>query len=248
MTETMTEPVATNTNPKPNDKDGISPPCPCGRPMDFTIEQTWRCLACNPIPLDAPICATQKCKKPLTRLGDPWNCWICLRCNDHPKVVNKRVKQEEERKRIYLDKKLTTEDVSKMIKKEMAGVGNMIRETMAEFLPKPGYPPTHAEIDKIAEEAGVGGEVIVTKVGDGIDKVVTVKPETYLQKAKRLGIATHIPTGGMRKKAEIMADIATKETAKPKLMAKEKEKIKAAQSPPGENDEFARGLTEEDMM
>ncbi|KKL56477.1 hypothetical protein LCGC14_2245050, partial [marine sediment metagenome] len=97
--------------------------CPsCERPMAFTeVTHSYRCHACNPIPENVPECATQKCKSPLTRLGEPWNCWICLKCNKHPEEVNKMQKEEDQRKRKYLDKKLTTEDVSEMIKKEMVG-------------------------------------------------------------------------------------------------------------------------------
>jgi hypothetical protein len=203
-------------------------PCPsCARPMSFNNE-SWQCLACHPIPEDIPRCATQKCKKPLTKLGEPWNCWICLRCNDHPADVNKRVKEDEQRKRTYLDKKLTTEDVSEMIKKEMAGVKDMIREALTEG--KPDYPPTQVEIKQMTAP-----------------ETVNAKPETYMQKAKRLGVQTHIPTGGMRKKAEIMADIES--LGKPEESIEDAKAFsEAAQKEPGDDDEFARGLTEEDMM
>ena len=212
--------------------------CPsCERPMAFTeVTHSYRCHACNPIPENVPECATQKCKLPLTRLGDPWNCWICLKCNKHPEEVNKMQKEEDQRKRKYLDKKLTTEDVSEMIKKEMGSVKDMIREALAEQ--RPDYPPTQAEIR------------IMTAPGT-LDlpstKNISAKPETYLQKAKRLGVATHISTGGMRKKAEIEADLENLET-NPETEEDAKAFSEKAQSPPSENDEHARGLTAEDMM
>jgi len=202
--------------------------CPsCERPMAFTeVTHSYRCHACNPIPENVPECATQKCKSPLTRLGEPWNCWICLKCNKHPEEVNKMQKEEDQRKRKYLDKKLTTEDVSEMIKKEMAGEKDMIREA----LEKPAYPPTQAEIQTMTSP-----------------ETINAKPETYLQKAKRLGVATHITTGGMRKKTEIITDIENLET-NPESEEEAKTFSENAQTPPGEDDEFARGMTEKDMM
>ena len=227
--------------------------CPsCERPMAFTeVTHSYRCHACNPIPENVPECATQKCKLPLTRLGEPWNCWICLKCNKHPEEVNKMRKEEDQRKRKYLDKKLTTEDVSEMIKVEMAGVKDMIREALAEQ--RPDYPPTQAEIAKMTETVATGsGETHVVKTGGWGNEVVTetpnAKPETWLQKAKRLGVQTHIPDGrGMRKKTEIIADIENLETD-----TESEEEANAfsenAQSPPSEDAEFARGLKASDMM
>ena len=208
--------------------------CPsCERPMAFTeVTHSYRCHACNPIPENVPECATQKCKLPLTRLGEPWNCWICLKCNKHPEEVNKMQKEEDQRKRKYLDKKLTTEDVSKMIKAEMTGVKDMIREALAEQ--RPAYPPTRAEIQTMTSPETINAKPIE-------------KPETYLQKAKRLGVATHISTGGMRKKTEIIADIEDLET-KPETEEDAKAFSEKAQSPPGGDDEHARGLTEADML
>ncbi len=217
--------------------------CPsCERPMAYTeVTHSYRCHACNPIPENVPECATQKCKLPLTRLGEPWNCWICLKCNKHPEEVNKMQKEEDQRKRKYLDKKLTTEDVSKMIKAEMTGVKDMIREALAEQ--RPAYPPTQAEIQAMTTPAvGVGDPESNVHID-----IQVPKPETYLQKAKRLGVATHIPTGGMRKKTEIMADIENLETDEESIEDANTFREKA-QSPPGEDDEHARGLTEADML
>lgn len=207
--------------------------CPsCEKLMAFTeVTHSYRCHACNPIPENVPVCATQKCKQPLTRLGAPWNCWICLKCNKHPEEVNKMQKEEDQRKRTYVDKKLTTEDVSKMIKAEMAGVKDMVREALAEQ--KPDYPPTQVEIQTMTSPETVNAK--------------PPKPETYLQKAKRLGVQTHIPDGGgMRKKVEIIADIEN--LSKEESIEEAKVFSEKAQSPPDKTDEYARGLTEEDMM
>ncbi|KKL96995.1 hypothetical protein LCGC14_1838950, partial [marine sediment metagenome] len=111
MIETLTEVAANNTvDVRTNDRDRIAPPtgllCPsCERPMAFTeVTHSYRCHACNPIPENVPECATQKCKLPLTRLGGPWNCWICLKCNKHPEEVNKAMaeKQIEQHPRSYV--------------------------------------------------------------------------------------------------------------------------------------------------
>ncbi len=226
MEATLTETTTTTTE--------VQVPCPsCARPM-VSIDNSWQCLACHPIPLDVPTCATQKCKKPLTKLGEPWNCWICLKCNKHPEEVNKMQKEEDQRKRKYLDKKLTTEDVSEMIKKEMSGVKDMIREALAEQ--RPAYPPTQAEIKTMTSPETINAKPVVNK------------PETWMQKAKRLGVKTHIPDGrGMRKKSEIMADIENLETDEESDEEANTFREKA-QSPPGEDDEHARGLTDADMM
>lgn len=217
--------------------------CPsCEKPMAFTeVTHSYRCHACNPIPENVPECATQKCKLPLTRLGEPWNCWICLKCNKHPEEVNKMRKEEDQRKRKYLDKKLTAEDVSEMIKAEMVGVKDMIREALVEQ--RPDYPPTPAEIQTmVAPAVGVGNPESNVHID-----IQVPKPETYLQKAKRLGVATHIPTGGMRKKTEIMADIENLETDE-ETIEEAKTFSENAQTSPSDEDEFARGLTAEDMM
>lgn len=242
MIETMVN-ANNSTDVRAGDRASIpplSPLCPsCERPMAFTeVTHSYRCHACNPIPENVPECATQKCKLPLTRLGDPWNCWICLKCNKHPEEVNK-IREEDQRKRKYLDKKLTTEDVSKMIKAEMASVKDMIREALT----KPDYPPTQAEIQAMTTLAvGVGDPESNVHIN-----IQVPKPETYLQKAKRLGVATHIPTGGMRKKTEIIADIENLET-KEESIEDAKAFSEKAQSPPSKDDEYARGLTDEDMM
>ena len=75
-----------------------------------------------PMPEPAPICATQKCLRPLTKLGEPWNCWICLRCNDHPDVVNKRqkMKVDQSPRGAALDVRLTESQINKLVDKRVA--------------------------------------------------------------------------------------------------------------------------------
>lgn len=180
----------------------IQVPCPsCARPME-SINNSWQCLACHPIPVNIPKCKTQKCLRPLTRLGPPWNCWICLNCNDHPDVVNKRKNETEQPERKYVDKTLTKENVREMIKESMSGVGDMIREAMSEFSlkekPDPDYPPSHAEIRTMAESVR--------------QNAVPVESETWRQKAKGLSIPLmKEPKGtGARKKEDVLAEIAEK--------------------------------------
>ena len=201
--------------------------CPsCARPMSFN-NNSWQCLACHPIPADIPTCKTQVCKRPLTKLGEPWNCWICLKCNKHPEEVRKMRKEDDERKRKYVGKTVSVEEFDKL------------KQQMAELLAKPAYPPTQAEIQTIVAP-----------------ETINAKHETYLQKAKRLGIATHIPTGGMRKKAEIMADMERVEAPYTAIVPDKTEESdeeanafrEKAQRPPSDDDDYARGLTASDMM
>ena len=221
----------------------VQVPCPsCTRPMS-SIENSWQCLACHPIPVDIPKCKTQICKRPLTRLDEPWNCWICLKCNKHPKEVNKAMaeKQIEQHPHRYVKDHVSHSELDELVAKKVA-------EILAEQ--RPAYPPTQAEIRTMTEPILQNAKP-------------EEKPETWLQKAKRLGVATHIPTGGMRKKTEIMADIERVEKGNATVneiidgavaesleesVAEAKAFREAAQNPPSKEDEFARGLTEEDML
>lgn len=148
----------------------------------------------QPIPTEAPeapICATQKCKRPLTRLGPPRNCWRCLVCNP---IVE--AKKTESRKRRDIDKQLSEERVLELIKNTTAGLDEeAIREIIQDelqnwFIQKP--PITKEEI--LAETTPTPSE----------------PPEqTWRQEAKDLGVPLHKePAGsGMRKKVEVLADI-----------------------------------------
>lgn len=173
----------------------VQVPCPsCSRPMNFR-NNNWQCFACNPIPTDVPICKTQTCLRPLTKLGEPWNCWICLTCHDHPSVVNKRTMETELPERKYIDEKMTEDKVRELIGKQLTAeeVRSIVCDTMAEFMikekPDPDYPAPKAE------------------------KVI--KPETWREKAKRLGVSTNYPGGGgMRKKDDVLKDIERVEKSK----------------------------------
>lgn len=212
--------------------------CPsCERPMAFTeVTHSYRCHACNPIPENVPECATQKCKLPLTRLGEPWNCWICLKCNKHPAEVNKAMAEKliEQRPHKPFKDHVSYSELDELVATKVA-------EIMAKQ--RPTYPPSPAEIQTmVAPAVGVGNPESNVHIN-----IQVPKPETYLQKAKRLGVATHIPTGGMRKKTEIITDIENLEAGE-ESEEDAKTFSEKAQSPPGENDEHARGLKASDMM
>ena len=154
---------------------------------------------------NAPICGTQKCKRPLTFLGPPQNCWRCLVCNPITET-----RKTETPKRKYIDVTMTEDIVRKIIKEELQSVGKVesmttittdeervreiVRDELADWhIPKPSV--TKAEITTMTETPAINAK--------------PVKPETWLQKAKRLGVQTHNEgTGGMRKKVDIMADMA----------------------------------------
>lgn len=144
MTETMTEPLVE------------APICPCGKTMGFQgDEKTWRCLACNPIPMDAPKCKTQACKRPLTWV-ERTGCWRCLICNPITEP-----KKTEERKKKYIGVAMTEEMVIEIIKEQIGSakkdedeIREIVRDELADWhVQKP--PVTATEI---AEATGVGGE------------------------------------------------------------------------------------------
>lgn len=207
-------------------------PCPsCARPMS-SVNDSWQCLACHPTPANIPMCKTQICKRPLTKLGEPWNCWICLKCNKHPEDVNKATAAAaKEKARPLLDVRMTEERVQ-----------TLIDAAVAAALKSKDYPPTRAEIKTMTDP-----------------EIINAKPETVMQKAKRIGVRTHNEgTGGRRTTADIMADIEAVEKTPAITEVSANEKVEtiaeandfreAAQQEPGADDEYARGLKKEDMV
>ena len=160
---------------------------------------------------NAPICRTVLCKRPLTWLEDA-ECWRCLVCNPIPKP---KPVEEKEDKRIDVRPDVTK--VEQMIRESEARMRNIVRDSIAEFMikpePDPDYPPTHAEITQIAgsvydddEEEEESAEAVSKRVEESLKAVPNKMP--WLAEAKKFGVATHLPDGGgMRKKAEILADI-----------------------------------------
>ena len=142
----------------------------------------------------APICATQKCKRPLTFLGPPQNCWRCLVCNPI-----RETKPTEKLKKQYIDVTMTEKMVREIIKEELQSLNKdtideeKIREIVMDEMANWHIQRPPATRDEIAETIPPSSAV--------------PKPETYMQKAKRLGVATHKPEGGIRKKADVLADI-----------------------------------------
>ena len=193
MPETMTEPLVAPTV-------GVVPICTCGKSLTFDSEvKSWRCFGCNPVDPNSPICKTQICKRPLTWM-EKQKCWRCLVCNPIPKDAPKR----EERKP-FLDVHPDEVRVAEMIKSAMAGVREVIQDELMNWhIQKP--PATR---DEIAETLPISSENAYET--GGVSATPTTKPETWLQKAKRLGVKTHYDEGGMRKKVDVLADIEAKE-------------------------------------
>jgi len=166
---------------------------------EIPTKQTW--------PSNPPnngICKTQICRGPLTWLGPPWNNWLCLNCNTHPADVANQKTEKPERK--YIDITLTEKRVREIIEESLGEdkIREIIQDELADWhIQKP--PVTAGQIvSDLAEAVGVGGENVHISVQ-------VPKPETWLQKAKRLGVPTHQETGGMRKKVDVLADITAKE-------------------------------------
>ena len=136
---------------------------------------------------NAPICKTQICKRPLSYI-EKTGCWRCLICNPWPKDM-----KTEEKERSYLDVKMTDERVKELVGNQLTAddVRKIVVDSMYEFMAKPVHDPDYPQPITVLPEAEI-----------------TIKPETWRQKAKRLGVVTHHPDGGgMRKKVEIMADM-----------------------------------------
>lgn len=148
---------------------------------------------------DSPLCKTVTCKRPLTRLGPPWNCWICLRCNKHPEEVNKQRKQDDKPETRYVDVKPDEKKVREMIEAAISEdrIREIVRDELADWhIQTPAI--TRAEIEEM--------------ITNNMPVPVKVKPETWRQKAQRLGVELHNRAEdgrpmGMRKKEDVMADI-----------------------------------------
>ena len=144
----------------------------------------------------APICATQKCKRPLTRLGPPQNCWRCLVCNPIAKTAPTVKKRNK-----YIDVTLTEDMVREIIKEERMTLGEMttplgedqIREIVQDELANWHIQKPPVTRDEIAETIAPSS---------------TVEP-TWRQRAKELGVPLHKePAGsGMRKKEDVLSDM-----------------------------------------
>jgi len=69
-------------------------------------------------------CATQKCQRPLTKLGDPWNCYICLHCNSHPAEVNKAMakKYPDQDPHTYVKDHVSHSELDELVAKKVAEI------------------------------------------------------------------------------------------------------------------------------
>ena len=141
----------------------------------------------------APICATQKCKRPLTRLGPPQNCWRCLVCNpiaETAPTVKKRQK--------YIDVTLTEEMVREIIKEEFGSVSTGIDEEKIREIVQDELANWHIQKPSVTRD----------EIAETIAPSSAVEP-TWRQRAKELGVPLHKePAGsGMRKKEDVLADM-----------------------------------------
>ena len=164
-----------------------------------------------------PICATQKCKRRLTFLGPPQNCWRCLVCNP----ITKTSKTGKPKRDKYIDVTITDAMVREIIKEEIGSVSaglneEQIREIVQDELANWHIQKPPATRDEIAETVSVSeGLQQYDEKGKVTSSILTLTPVTkpvkdwaWLQKAKSLGIRTHNEgTGGMRKKVDILADM-----------------------------------------
>lgn len=209
---------------------------------------------------NAPICATQKCKRPLTFLGPPQNCWRCLVCNPI-----REVKPTEKPKKKYVDVTMTEDMVIEIIKEQVgsakvsAGLNEeQIREIVQDELANWHIQEPPITRDEVAEAVGVGEPESNVHINVQLPTdsnypstdepkesfvAPKVKPETWLQKAKRIGVRTHNEgTGGMRKKVEIMADMEAKERESDaqipeELRTEEQAGSSGSQRPPVDNND-----------
>lgn len=141
---------------------------------------------------------------------DKRKCSYCPAC--YPPGRQQKVVPVEQKP--YLDVKMTDKRVIELINEH---VPSMIRKELENWhIQKP--PVT---VEEVKEE--VKDLVNNLDLGSDTNNVPTEsKPETFLEKAKRMGIATHyevdgVMSGGMRKKVDVMADIAKKESTDEEL-------------------------------
>lgn len=154
---------------------------------------------------NAPICKTVICKRPLTYLEDS-KCWRCLACNPIRKTKPEVIKAKS-----FLDVKMTDKRVIELIQEHVPSMIN--RELENWHIQKPPIMQ-----DEIEDSVTTNNVPIEPKVGTDINSAKTNPEETYLQKAKRLGVRTHNEhTGGMRKKADVMEDTAKQESGDEEL-------------------------------
>lgn len=151
---------------------------------------------------NAPVCKTVICKKPLTWLDDS-KCWRCLICNPLPRESD-APDQEAHR---YVDVKPDEKRVKEMINESLSAdkIREIIQDELASWhIQRPAV--TRDEIEEMIKTNNASFRV-------------KVKPETWRQKAQRLGVELHNRTEegkpmGVRKKEDVMADIEAVEKEK----------------------------------
>lgn len=141
---------------------------------------------------------------------DKRKCSFCPICYPPNRIQPTPVKQDKQ----FLDVKVTEKRVIELIQEYVPPI--VRRELENWHIQKP--PVT---VEELKEE--VKGLVNNLDLGSDTNNVPTEPiQETFLEKAKRMGIATHyevdgVMSGGMRKKVDIMADIAKQESTDEEL-------------------------------
>ena len=186
---------------------------------------------------NAPICATQKCKRPLTFLEET-NCWRCLVCNPIVKTAPTVKKKDK-----YIDVKLTEDMVVKIIKEQIGSakvislsedqIREIVQDELANWhIQRP--PVTKNETEQIFKDEyanpskrelteaetkiiDTGTRALAEKMVEkerGVAETIppssaVPKEPTWRQRAKELGVPLHKePAGsGMRKKEDVLADM-----------------------------------------
>ncbi len=151
--------------------------------------------------LTAPKQLCRRCNGELA-YDEKRNCKFCPICYPPNRKQPAPIKEEKK----YLDVKLTekrAEEIAAKLIKEL--VPDMIREELENWhIPEPSV-----KRNEINELTSTNNAPVEPKVDE----------ETWLQKAKRLSVPTHYEVdgsraGGMRKKADILADIERAENGR----------------------------------
>lgn len=136
-----------------------------------------------------PICKTVTCKKELTYLKES-GCWRCLICNPLPKEKPAPPKE----KKPFLDVHITEARAREIVRDELENW----------HIQKPSV--TKEEVKTYTDMDIPSTTINLETAGD----IVEIKELTWRQQAKDLGISLMQPTGGVRKKADVLADIAVR--------------------------------------
>ena len=128
-------------------------------------------------------------------------CWYCPVCTP----LQKEVAKVKEKERHYVDVRLTEARVKKLIKETIAEiVPEMIQDGVEKFyIPSTETDMAKKVLDKIIEDPTTYGHLLEPEI-------VYDKHKNWRSEAKELGIPLAQPTGGARKKVDVLKDIEEK--------------------------------------